>query len=367
MEITLPISSLLIIAIGSVGITVSISLAVYLVLKKGLDNLSNILLILFFLLLGLTLLNDVLLSSGITNTFKNLYFIPITYSLSLSPLFYLFIKSKHHQSVSSSDYLHLILPIAQAAFYFYVGFQSVAYKGQLWATPFFKVLFTIETILFPIGLLVYGFLSIHSLRQPVSKTHFWSKDIDHWLHSLIRSFIVLAILETLVFAFEWYGHRLQATVYVVRIMIFTGFILWLASNVIKLFFPSMIYQTLPTKPSLPISSDEVDTIKTSIIKLMEVDNIYLNPDLNLRMLSDYVGTTPKKCSQILQSELNKNFNQFINSYRINAFKQKLTEGKHKEYTLLSLAYDSGFDSKSTFNRSFKLVTGLSPSQYIKSL
>jgi len=61
MEITLPISSLLIIAIGSVGITVSISLALFLVLKKGFYNLSNIFLILFFLL------SDYLIHKKISN------------------------------------------------------------------------------------------------------------------------------------------------------------------------------------------------------------------------------------------------------------------------------------------------------------
>ena len=60
-----------------------------------------------------------------------------------------------------------------------------------------------------------------------------------------------------------------------------------------------------------------------------------------------------------------NFNDFINHYRIEAVKEKLSAGEHNTTTLLGIAYDCGFNSKATFNRAFKKSTTLSPNEYLK--
>ena len=60
-----------------------------------------------------------------------------------------------------------------------------------------------------------------------------------------------------------------------------------------------------------------------------------------------------------------NFNDFVNKYRINAFLQKIAEGEHNIQTFLSLAFECGFNSKSTFNRAFKRATSLNPKEYIE--
>lgn len=369
MEITLPISSLFMIAIGSIGVTVSISMCIALLIKKRTADISNIILALLLLLSGLTILNEVLTSSGITNRFKDLYFIPIYYSLSIAPLFFLFIKSRYYQRVSKLDAFHLFFPVIQAIIYLFVGFQSIEFKSQLWASSSFKTYLLLEQILFPLGLIGYSFLSTNILRKPLNKDYFWNTDLKQWLLSMTKSFIALAILECIVLLAEYFfAYQFAGVFYVFRISIFTGFIIWIAYNIIKLLFPLSIYKTKPNKQQTTnISEQETNKIKTAIQKLMKEDHIYINPDLNLEILSSYIGTSQKKCSQILRTEFDNNFNQFINTYRIEAFKKMIDEGKHKHFTLLSLAYDSGFESKSTFNRSFKQLTGLSPSQYIKSI
>lgn len=68
-----------------------------------------------------------------------------------------------------------------------------------------------------------------------------------------------------------------------------------------------------------------------------------------------------------QSGFGLNFNDYINSWRIKAFEQKIQAEANKQYTLLSLAYDCGFNSKATFNRAFKKQKGVSPKEFIDSL
>ena len=72
-------------------------------------------------------------------------------------------------------------------------------------------------------------------------------------------------------------------------------------------------------------------------------------------------------SQIINENLNKNFFDFVNDYRINEVKKCLSDSKFSHYTLLAIAYECGFNSKSSFNSLFKIKTGLTPSEYQKKL
>ena len=97
------------------------------------------------------------------------------------------------------------------------------------------------------------------------------------------------------------------------------------------------------------------------------DRVYLNADLNLKILAQCLETSEKTCSHVLSKGLESNFNQFVNRYRVEAFKDMIAENRHEHMTLSGLAYECGFESKSTFNRSFKQFNKMTPSQYIKSI
>ncbi|WP_298420689.1 helix-turn-helix domain-containing protein [uncultured Kordia sp.] len=104
----------------------------------------------------------------------------------------------------------------------------------------------------------------------------------------------------------------------------------------------------------------------AIAALMEREKPYLNPDLNLSELAKQANLTRGQLSEIVNSGFNMNFNDFVNSYRVNAFKSMLKEGKHEQLSLLGVAFECGFNSKATFNRVFKKLTSFSPTQYLQS-
>lgn len=110
---------------------------------------------------------------------------------------------------------------------------------------------------------------------------------------------------------------------------------------------------------------DFDLWKEKIETLMLVDKMYENPELVISDLSNKLSTHSKKISQIINQGFNMNFNDFVNHYRIKAVIQKIEEGEHTIQTLLSLAFECGFNSKSTFNRAFKRSTSLSPKEYIE--
>ncbi|WP_400080269.1 helix-turn-helix domain-containing protein [Winogradskyella sp. R77965] len=111
-----------------------------------------------------------------------------------------------------------------------------------------------------------------------------------------------------------------------------------------------------------ISDSDIEVVKN----LMEIDKAYLNPELNLSDLAKIANMSRGQLSEIINTAFNKNFNDFVNTYRVEAFKAMLKADKHKKLSLLGIAQECGFNSKATFNRVFKKLTSHSPTEYLKS-
>lgn len=115
------------------------------------------------------------------------------------------------------------------------------------------------------------------------------------------------------------------------------------------------------------SENEIEILKKSLYQLLEEKKPYLDENLNLKSLSEMIPTTDRKLSALFNHYLNTNFYDFINKYRVDEVKKKMGNTDFNKYTILALALDSGFNSKSSFNRIFKKETGISPSAYKNQL
>ncbi|MGZ5189957.1 MAG: helix-turn-helix domain-containing protein, partial [Flavisolibacter sp.] len=93
---------------------------------------------------------------------------------------------------------------------------------------------------------------------------------------------------------------------------------------------------------------------------------FLDPDLSLRMLAEQIELHPNALSWLLNEHIGKNFNDFINYYRVESFKLICKDPKNSHLSLIGMANDSGFNSKTVFNNAFKKETGLTPKQFFKS-
>lgn len=101
-------------------------------------------------------------------------------------------------------------------------------------------------------------------------------------------------------------------------------------------------------------------------QLMQEGEIFLDPELSLRSLAERMNITPNRLSWIINEVMGKNFNEYVNGYRLETFKQKALDPANKNFTLLGLAYESGFNSKSVFNQFFKKATGITPRAWVKA-
>jgi adenylate cyclase len=118
---------------------------------------------------------------------------------------------------------------------------------------------------------------------------------------------------------------------------------------------------------LLFTDQELSRYKSELIDLMDEDRLYLNPELSLRLLAQYMNLPPNHMSQLLNEGFEQNFADFINSYRLEDFKAKLGTASAHQLTLLALAYDSGFNSKTVFNTFFKKKMRVTPKAYWNQL
>ena len=117
------------------------------------------------------------------------------------------------------------------------------------------------------------------------------------------------------------------------------------------------------KTALP--QHEMDRYLNKIKQYMGAEKPYLSPSLTLNELAKKLSLPPHCISQVINRCLNQNFYIFVNSYRIEESKRMLLETAEKKRTVLEILYETGFNSKSTFNQVFKKQTGMTPTQYIR--
>lgn len=112
-----------------------------------------------------------------------------------------------------------------------------------------------------------------------------------------------------------------------------------------------------------LKESQSDLLFNQLQKLMETEAMYKQNDLSNAQLAETLEVHVNTLSQVINERTGNNFYDFVNGYRVAEFKRLLDDPKNHKLTLLSLAYDCGFNSKSSFNRYFKKATGLTPSQY----
>ncbi len=108
---------------------------------------------------------------------------------------------------------------------------------------------------------------------------------------------------------------------------------------------------------------EAQKLLKKLIEYTEEHKPYLDRDLNINTLSQLTAIPRHYITEVLNEYYDRNFFTFINEYRVNEVIERLTDPINDNYTLIAIAYDSGFNSKSTFNSIFKLITGQTPTQY----
>ena len=192
-----------------------------------------------------------------------------------------------------------------------------------------------------IKLIVYIFLGFHIFWIFEDIISFYKEDVDVYFAS------VSSIL-TFVMIF-WIGHKGFS-----QPEIFKN----------KQFIAPVV---LPEVVDVLVENQEDIERYNSLYERIEKEQLYLDSKLNLHSLSAALGLSKKELSRLINQQGDCNFYQFINQFRVNEFKKLLKSPKAAQLSLLGLAQEAGFGSKSTFYSAFKAIEGMSPKQYELSL
>src|SRR5581483_11177406 len=141
----------------------------------------------------------------------------------------------------------------------------------------------------------------------------------------------------------------------------TVIIIWTAAAAFLKPQAGVAAQTAPShKPPVPA---ELRTKGAWLRRSMEANQYHQDPELSLSSLAEKLSMPPHELSRVINTVFKKGFSDFINEYRVIDAARKMQDPAYDHITLLGIAFESGFNSKTTFNRIFKQITGKSPTEY----
>jgi AraC-like DNA-binding protein len=207
-----------------------------------------------------------------------------------------------------------------------------------------------------------------------------------WLKSfIILSFIVSAVISLAVyFMYIYYPHWSDLRYLFVALTIFIYWISYAALSQPLMFtiVKGQLKEETPIAPLVPklvvhrpakkysnsgLTPDEISAIRSCLQKHMSEQKPYLNPELTINDLAASVKCNRHHLSQVLNESFQRSFYDYVNQYRVDEAKQLLLDPANEGHKIASIAYDSGFNSLSTFNDVFKKIAGVTPSQFKKDL
>lgn len=231
-------------------------------------------------------------------------------------------------------------------------------------------------------LLVYIIYCLYLFKKYLEliKENFSSLN-DHdflWIRRLLIGSLLIIFIDVLSELYEMaFGYLTWDSGYltVLAMILFIAYLGYYGVSQSKILLPTFLLkeagQTIDitdeprSTSSINFSEQEIQLLEKKIEAVLKEDKPYLDEDLTLNKLASLLDTTDKKLSTFLNQHLQTTFYDLINKERVESVKEKLQSKTFDKYTLLGIAYESGFKSKTSFNRIFKKETGLSPSEYRK--
>jgi AraC-like DNA-binding protein len=377
------------------------------------NRVSNRFLALLMVAIALWVLDGFFRASGLYGQNAGLYFSPIYYSLGFGPLLYFYLRSLVNQGFRwrGRYWLHFVPVLLQAALYWWLRFQPYAVRNEFWQHVHRPVTYRLEFVGTWVSLMVYLFLSLRLLRHygrwlednfsEVSRLRLrWLR----WLLVLLGAVSVQWLVELVLREFFGLYYRYDYSTELLGVVVFVIGVVGLRQVDMQAvhFAPEEVADEAPSEAaaaepaaetaalatetseipaaiktaaapiapvpepttSLPVQPPGPDPLVMERIRQALVDDrLYQNPTLTLAELSAHTGLPARLISFTVNAGFGRSFNDLVNGYRVAEVQRRLAAPDARRLTLLGIAFESGFNSKTTFNRIFKQVTGVAPRDY----
>ncbi|HVS93428.1 MAG TPA: ABC transporter permease [Mucilaginibacter sp.] len=324
-------------------IFVGLSFAAQLWFKKDSNRAAN-------RFLGLALGVTALWIAGILNADLQLWTLPLQFSLAFGPLIYFYVRKTiwPESRLRWTDLLHF-------------G------PGLLLQTTWMPgIAFVINPLTF-ISVGIYLYLSHRLIERFYGDLKFNGGDRYRfewrWLDRLLAGLGLALLLWIPLSAIDYWGFHfaLDREVYYPLSLLMAVMVIRMGVVV----FPGSAIEVQAETSAFQKSSPSAVLRQKGnwLKKAVESNCYYQDPELSLASLAEKLGLTTHELSRLINTVLKKSFNDFINEYRVRDVAAKMQDPAYSHITLLGIAFDSGFNSKATFNRTFKQLTGKSPVEY----
>ncbi|MFK7970333.1 MAG: helix-turn-helix domain-containing protein, partial [Bacteroidia bacterium] len=236
-------------------------------------------------------------------------------------------------------------------------------------------------LLFLAGYCMVSLRLLHRYQDGIKDAY---SNLDHldvsWIRRMLIGIMMVLSLDITTSIYEWLWEEVSwpigwlTTAALIVLTVYIGYYgvaqsrMLLPDFLLKKEEPEEAGKHTITKPvANPVKPDEVEVFQQKLDHILQIEKAYLNEELSLGTLAAMIPTTDKKLSAFLNQHAGVSFYDLVNHYRVEAVKEKIADPAFAQFTLLALAFDSGFNSKTSFNRIFKKETGVSPSFYKKRL
>ncbi len=294
--------------------------------------------------------------------------LPFPYKYLIGVGFYFYIKSqisKEEKVITKYDYL-LFLPAfcyGLLRTYWYVMLHSGIDKDIFWNVyqSGFFIYNEYEYLIFNLLLLSFTVKFIKRNKTQLKGANITRKNWD-WLLRFSYAFIIIIILNLVLAAMvQIVGDLYSGKIYTIILILNSIYIYWVGLE--SLTKSKYLFNTFTLKRQSFIEDRTPNSLAQKLEYYINEEEIFANKNLKVSDLAILLGATEKELSLYIHESFAMSFSDYINQFRIEKVKTLLKTEDQKKYTLLAIAENAGFSSKSSFNAVFKKVTGITPTQY----
>lgn len=363
------VTIIILIGIGQ-GFFVSVLL---LTLNRGNKTANRLLGILMFMF-SLSISGFVFVRTDSYKDFPFVIGLPSTVIFLFGPLFYFYVKelTTGQFKFKKKDILHLIpffaLILYKLPFYFRSSGEKLASIRSPGSLDENLVILIIQIV----HLFVYLFFVKRILNEYEIKIKSTMSSLDkinlRWISIGMDAFLVIFGIMTIFIALFISGINAYS-IYITIIPLMVSIVI-LSIGYFGLTQPIIIPLEIENNKAKKyekssLTAENSEKYLNKLLNIMETEKPFLNNDLTLQKLSEKLSISPHHLSQIINERMNQNFFDFINSYRIEEAKILLLDKRGELLTVLAIAEEVGFNSKSAFNIAFKKYTSMTPTQFKK--
>lgn len=316
------------------------------------------------------------------------YFAPIYYSFAFGPLLYFYVRSlvNHSFRFAPRQWWHFGPVLVQAGLYWWLRLQPYGTRLWFWQHVHRPVTYRLEFIGTWVSLTVYLLLSLqllgHYRRWLTDNFSEVSRLRLRWLQVLLVAVGVVSVqwlLEVVLREFFGLYYEYDYSTELLGGVLFLVGVVGLRQADMRAvrFEPETTEPAEETGVPEPQTAAELPASQPAAVpapalneaalrrirQALEEEKLYLNPTLTLAELAAHTGLAPRLISATVNQGFGQSFNDVVNGYRVAEVKRRLAAPDAQRFTLLGIALESGFNSKTTFNRIFKQFTGVAPREW----